>query len=163
MATCSDEPAKVPPWVPLARASGHSGMPHFRFSIRYTKCQCRHLRPASSNRASSSCVTSLGHPKAILPVSSSLQSSHSGVELLPAMKTHSSYHYHGGGLAPNSSSPVQHSRNPATPLKPDIRLGPLHHPSETRKRQAPISFGTYGYMLLSTFCDLCTAYLSNRL
>ena len=65
-----------------------------------------------------------------------------------AMKTHSVHHYPVGGSAPNSSGPVQHPRNPAIPLKPDIRHGspPQHlpstlHPSDTRKPEPPIPFG----------------------
>jgi len=41
----------------------------------------------------------------------------------PLRKTFKFHDYHaGGGSAPNSSGTFQRSRNPATPLKPDIRL-----------------------------------------
>ena len=114
------------------------------------------LRQASSNRPPS-VVQSLApielnihyvleQPEATPPVTSSPQSVLSRAELLSARTTNSFYHYHvGGGSALNSPGPVQHLRNPATPLKPEIILGSpppanfLHAPS-ARDPQMPSAY-----------------------
>ena len=99
----------------------------------------------------------LEHPETIPPFASPPQSVRSRPELLPSRKSHSFYRDHGGGgSAPNSPGPVQHSRNPATyqtygsalrsrigsPLKQDISLEsppPAHsiHAASIRGPQTP--------------------------
>ena len=95
----------------------------------------------------------LDHPDPTPPVTSPAQSARSRAELLPSRKTHSFYHDHvGGGSAPNSPGPVQHSRNPASyqaygtglrsrvgsPLKQDMQLAsPSIHAPSVREPQTP--------------------------
>ena len=99
----------------------------------------------------------LDHPEASSPVASPPQSVRSRAELLPSRKSHSFYREHvGGGSAPNSPGPVQHSRNPATyqaygsglrsrvgsPLRQDLNLdappqAPSIHAISARAPQTP--------------------------
>jgi len=80
-------------------------------------------------------------------------------------KTYRLYEYHaGGGSSPNSSGPIQHSGNPATPLKTDLRLGsPPPTPSIHGPSAYPIWYPARSDRLLLRFRDLCIAYLSNHL
>jgi len=118
-----------------------------------------HSRPVRHRRTALPALCKVSPPPIRTFVTSLIIPGDSSCRLFPAKRARCAellwknirfYDHHArGGSAPNSSGPDQHSSNPATPLKPDIRLGspPQHlssmlHPSETRKRQAPIPFGT---------------------
>jgi len=79
-------------------------------------------------------------------------------------KTYRFYDYHaGGGSVPNSSGPFQHSRSPATPLKPDTRLGSPQSHSSIAPSANLIWYPARLDRLLLRSCDLYPAYLSNHL
>ena len=97
--------------------------------------------------------------KAIPLAVSSPQGIHSRTEFLPARKTHSFHHYHvGGGSAPNSSDPFQHSRDPATPLRPEIRLSsppaPSLDASRIRDPQTPSAYPIWRQVIIELLRSL---------
>ena len=79
-------------------------------------------------------------------------------------KTYRLYDYHaGGGSAPNSSGPIQNSRNPATPLKPTLDSGPPPPtPSIYTPSAYPIWYPARLDKLLLRFRDICIAPIIYR-
>jgi len=141
----------------------------FRCSIWCTKCHCRYLhsRPVRHRRTILLALFRVSPPPIPICITSSITPKR--FLLLPLAellrKTYRFYYYHaGGGSAPNSSGPVQHSRGPATPLKPVNRLGSLPPTPFIHVLSAyPIWYPARLDRLFLRLRDLRTAYLSNHL